>query len=140
MNSRVASIDGQEKAESVTLEGGGSIPADMVLVSIGAIPSIDLAKKAGLRITDRGSIWVDDYMRTDAEEIFAVGDCALKRDFFTRKEVPVWLASTATAEARNAEPLRHQGLAPDTGDNQRLFHEDRRRLLCKHGDDLSNVP
>ncbi len=102
MNSRVASIDCQEKAESVTLEGGGSIPADMVLVSIGAIPSIDLAKKAGLRITDRGSIWVDDYMRTDAEEIFAVGDCALKRDFFTRKEVPVWLASTATAEARNA--------------------------------------
>ncbi len=41
-------------------------------------------------------------MRTDAEDIFAVGDCALKRDFFTRREVPVWLASTATAEARNA--------------------------------------
>ena len=34
--------------------------------------------------------------------MFAVGDCALKRDFFTRHEVPVWLASTATAEARIA--------------------------------------
>ena len=41
-------------------------------------------------------------MRTDAEDVFAVGDCALKRDFFTRKAAPVWLASTATAEARNA--------------------------------------
>jgi NADH oxidase (H2O2-forming) len=41
-------------------------------------------------------------MRTSADDIFAVGDCALKRDFFTRKAAPVWLASTATAEARNA--------------------------------------
>jgi NADPH-dependent 2,4-dienoyl-CoA reductase/sulfur reductase-like enzyme len=45
---------------------------------------------------------VDDYMQTNTQGVFAVGDCALKRDFFTRREVPVWLASTATAEARNA--------------------------------------
>jgi pyruvate/2-oxoglutarate dehydrogenase complex dihydrolipoamide dehydrogenase (E3) component len=72
------------------------------LVSIGAKPSVELAQEAGLRITDRGSIWVDDYMQTNFEGVFAVGDCALKRDFFTRREVPVWLASTATSEARNA--------------------------------------
>ena len=53
-------------------------------------------------MTDGGSIWVDSYMRTSLENVFAVGDCAVKRDFFTRKEVPVWLASTATAEARIA--------------------------------------
>jgi NADPH-dependent 2,4-dienoyl-CoA reductase/sulfur reductase-like enzyme len=41
-------------------------------------------------------------MRTNVNNIFAVGDCALKRDFFTREEVPVWLASTATADARIA--------------------------------------
>lgn len=102
LDSSVVSIDGGEKATSVTLGNGEKIPADMVLVSIGARPSVDLAKTAGLRITERGSVWVDDYMRTSARDIFAVGDCALKRDFFTRKEVPVWLASTATAEARNA--------------------------------------
>ena len=101
-NSRVASIGGNKRAEAVTLQEGEMIPADMVLVSIGAKPCSELAKNAGLRITDNGSIWVDDYMRTEAEEVFAVGDCALKRDFFTRREVPVWLASTATAEARNA--------------------------------------
>lgn len=101
-SSRVVSINGKSRVESVTLEGGETITADMVLISIGAKPSIDLAEDAGLRITDNGSIWVDDYMRTDAEGVFAVGDCALKRDFFTRREVPIWLASTATAEARNA--------------------------------------
>jgi len=34
--------------------------------------------------------------------IFAVGDCAEKRDFVTRKTCPVMLASTACAEARIA--------------------------------------
>jgi NADPH-dependent 2,4-dienoyl-CoA reductase/sulfur reductase-like enzyme len=101
-NSRVSSIDGNKSVESVSLGSGEKIPADLVLVSIGARPSSKLAEEAGLRIIDNGSIWVDDYMRTDTEDVFAVGDCALKRDFFTRKAAPVWLASTATAEARNA--------------------------------------
>lgn len=101
-NCRVSSIDGDSSVSSVTLENGEKIPANLVLVSIGARPSIELAQKAGLRIAENNSIWVDEYMRTSVDDIFAVGDCALKRDFFTRKAVPVWLASTATAEARNA--------------------------------------
>jgi len=99
---RALSIDGGIEAESVTLEGGKKIPADMVLIGIGGKPNTALAERAGLRITDGGSIWVDSYMRTGVSNVFAVGDCALKRDFFTRREVPIWLASTATAEARIA--------------------------------------
>jgi NADPH-dependent 2,4-dienoyl-CoA reductase/sulfur reductase-like enzyme len=98
----IVSIDGNRHVESVTLDSGEKIPADMVLVSIGAKPASKLAQKAGLRIDGNGSIWVDEYMRTDTEDVFAIGDCALKRDFFTRKAAPIWLASTATAEARNA--------------------------------------
>jgi NADPH-dependent 2,4-dienoyl-CoA reductase/sulfur reductase-like enzyme len=100
--SRVLTIDGDEHVESVTLEGGRTIPADLVLVSAGARPASELAARAGIRVVDGGSVWVDDYMRTDVEGVFAVGDCALKRDFFTRRAVPVMLASTATAEARIA--------------------------------------
>jgi NADPH-dependent 2,4-dienoyl-CoA reductase/sulfur reductase-like enzyme len=99
---RVVCIDGNHSVESVTLDSGVRIPADLVLVSIGAKPANNLARNAGLRIVDNGSIWVDEYMRTDTEDVFAIGDCAVKRDFFTRKAAPVWLASTATAEARNA--------------------------------------
>jgi NADH oxidase (H2O2-forming) len=99
---QVRSIDGKQQVEAVTLEGGEKIAADMVLISVGAKPSSKLAAQAGLRIVENGSIWVDDYMRTNVEDVFAVGDCAVKRDFFTRKAAPVWLASTATAEARNA--------------------------------------
>jgi NADPH-dependent 2,4-dienoyl-CoA reductase/sulfur reductase-like enzyme len=101
-SNRVASIDGNQNVESITLQTGLKIPADIVLVSIGAKPATKLAQEAGLRIVENDSIWVDEYMRTTADGVFAVGDCALKRDFFTRKAAPVWLASTATAEARNA--------------------------------------
>lgn len=99
---RAVSIDGEGSVESVTLENGQKLPADLVLVGVGGVPNVSLAREAGLRITDRGSIWVDSYMRTSAPDVFAAGDCALKRDFFTRREVPIWLASTATAEARIA--------------------------------------
>ncbi|MGD9031646.1 MAG: FAD-dependent oxidoreductase [Desulfobacteraceae bacterium] len=101
-NTRVLSINGNRHVESVTLEGGEKIPANVVLVSVGTRPCSELAEKAGLRVVENESIWVDKYMRTTAEDVFAVGDCAVKRDFFTRRAVPVWLASTATAEARNA--------------------------------------
>ena len=99
---RASSIDGDAHVESVTLEDKEQIPADLVLVGIGGKPDTSLAENAGLRITDGGSIWVDSYMRTSVNNVFAVGDCALKRDFFTRHEAPIWLASTATAEARIA--------------------------------------
>ena len=101
-NVRAVSIDGGEAVEAVSLDSGETLVADMVIVGVGGRPNNALAKNAGLRITEGGSIWVDAYMRTPNEKIFAVGDCALKRDFFTRKEIPVWLASTATAEARIA--------------------------------------
>lgn len=99
---RVTAINGDDKVFSVTLDDGLEIPAEAVLVSVGAKSSSELAKAAGLALAEDGSIWVDEYMRTSVAGIFAVGDCAVKRDFFTRRAVPIWLASTATAEARNA--------------------------------------
>ncbi len=84
---RAVSIDGSESVESVTLENGEKIPAEMVIIGVGGKPNTEMAKQAGLLVTGSGSIWVDSYMRTSAEHIFAVGDCALKRDFFTRREL-----------------------------------------------------
>ncbi len=102
LTQKIEAINGEDKVSSVTLSGGEELPADLVIIGIGGRPNSMLAADAGIRLADDGSIWVDTYMRTSVPGIFAVGDCALKRDFFTRKPVPVWLASTATAEARNA--------------------------------------
>jgi len=98
----VAKIGGETKVESVTLDNGDVIPADAVVVSVGYEPNSKLAKDAGLDIDENNFIDVDEYMRTHTPDVFAVGDCAQKRDFVTRRRVPTMLASTACAEARIA--------------------------------------
>jgi NADH oxidase (H2O2-forming) len=99
---RVAELKGDEKVEEALLSNGKNIPVDAVILGIGAIPNTELAAGAGLDLGKGNGIWVDEYMRTTDPDIFAVGDCASKRDFYTRKNTLVMLASTATAEARIA--------------------------------------
>ena len=74
---QVASIEaaeGSRKVGSVTLADGTSIPADLVLVGIGATPNTDLAVTAGLDV-DNG-ILVDAQGRSSDPDVFAVGDVA----------------------------------------------------------------
>jgi NADPH-dependent 2,4-dienoyl-CoA reductase/sulfur reductase-like enzyme len=101
-NSRVEEFTGDKKVEEALLSNGEKIPVDAVILGIGAFPNTELATGAGLDLGKGKGIWVDEYMRSVDPDIFAVGDCAGKRDFYTRKDTPVMLASTATAEARIA--------------------------------------
>jgi len=98
----VKKIVGEEKVEKVKLSDDSEIKVDAIVLGVGSIPNSDLANEAGLDIVSKKGIFVDEYMRTSDPDIFAVGDCASKRDFYTRKPIPVMLASTATAEARIA--------------------------------------
>jgi len=90
------------KATGVLLNTGEVINTDHVILSMGYQPNSTLAEKAGLQITKDGFIVVDEYMRTDDPDILAVGDCAEKIDFVTRKSTGIMLASTACAEGRTA--------------------------------------
>ena len=98
----VKEIDGEGKVEKVKLDNGEEIPADLVIMAIGARPSIKLAEDAGIKIVEKGGIWVDEFMRTDIPDIFAVGDCAETMSFFTKKPNLIMLASVACYEARIA--------------------------------------
>lgn len=102
IDTKVEEILGSEKVEKVRLSDGKELEVDSIVLGVGSAPNTKLAFDAGL---DRGKgkgIWVDEYMRTSDPDIFAVGDCAGKRDFYTRKDTAIMLASTATAEARIA--------------------------------------
>ena len=98
----IKEILGDDKVSSVLLNNGEEIEADAVVLSMGYRPNTGLAEESGIKVTDGGFIAVDEYMRSDNPDIFAVGDCAEKRDFITRKHSGVMLASTACAEARVA--------------------------------------
>jgi len=98
----VKEIIGDEKVKKVLLENGDKLSADAVILAMGYKPNTELAAKAGIPISNTGFIKVDEYMRTEDPNIIAVGDCAEKKDFITRKSSPIMLASTACAEARIA--------------------------------------
>jgi NADH oxidase (H2O2-forming) len=98
----IKKVSGNGKVESIDLEDGESLPMDAVVLSVGYTPNVDLARNSGIYVDEDGFIAVDEYMRTHEKDIFAIGDCAQKRDFVTRRRVPTMLASTACAEARIA--------------------------------------
>ncbi len=98
----ITKINGTKKVESIELEDGRVLEMDAVILSMGYRPNSELAKKANISVDESDFIAVDEYMRTHTDDIFAVGDCAQKRDFATRRRVPIMLASTACAEARIA--------------------------------------
>ena len=58
------------KGEIITLEG------DYSLVSVGRRPYTDglNAEKAGVKVTDRGQIEVNDHLQTSASNVYAIGD------------------------------------------------------------------
>jgi NADH oxidase (H2O2-forming) len=95
-------ILGDTHVEGVELNNGQRLDADGIILSMGYRPNTNVAREAGICCNGAGFIKVDEYMRTATRDVFAVGDCVEKRDFFTRKPSPVMLASTACAEARIA--------------------------------------
>lgn len=53
----------------------GNFPTDMVLMAIGVIPNVEIAKEAGIGVGKTGAIQVDEAQRTNIEDIYAAGDC-----------------------------------------------------------------
>lgn len=98
----IGKVIGKAQVEAIELEDGQKLDMDAVVLSMGYKPNVDLAVRSGIYVDEDNFIAVDEYMRTHIKDIFAVGDCAQKRDFITRRRVPTMLASTACAEARIA--------------------------------------
>jgi 3-phenylpropionate/trans-cinnamate dioxygenase ferredoxin reductase subunit len=67
-----------DRAETVVLDDGSSIQADIVILAIGAKPNDELASAAGLPC--EGGIVTDDGGRTCNPFIFAAGDCTARSD------------------------------------------------------------
>jgi 3-phenylpropionate/trans-cinnamate dioxygenase ferredoxin reductase subunit len=75
LNTRLQSIQGANgRVTGVTLDDGGTLPAELVLVGIGILPMTDLAEAAGLTVAN--GIVVDAQLVTADPKISAIGDCA----------------------------------------------------------------
>ena len=87
-------------AHSVVLSSGETMPAELVVASVGVRPESKLARDAGLEVSDHGAIVVDDRQRTSDEHIFAVGDAVTKVDAVDAGPTPNWLANPANRQGR----------------------------------------
>jgi NADPH-dependent 2,4-dienoyl-CoA reductase/sulfur reductase-like enzyme len=52
------------------------LPADLVILGIGSRPNTVLAEKAGIELGVKGAIRVNEFMQTNADQVWAAGDCA----------------------------------------------------------------
>ena len=86
----------------VSIEGGLSIKADMVILAMGVSPDTAIAKDAGLKLGIKGSIVVNEHMQTSDPDIYAVGDAVQIKNFVTGKDALISLAGPANKQGRVA--------------------------------------
>ncbi|RFU19604.1 FAD-dependent oxidoreductase [Geodermatophilus marinus] len=68
---------GDEHVEGVVLKDGRRLDCDLLVVAAGVRPHSDLALRSGLEV-ERGIV-VDDQLRTDDPDVYAIGECAQHR-------------------------------------------------------------
>lgn len=73
LGARLAAIEGDGRVAQVCLADGAVLPADLVLLAVGAKPNDDLAAAAGLACQD--GVVVDEHGQTADPAIYAAGDC-----------------------------------------------------------------
>ena len=87
---------------TVELDNGKTLNADMVLLSIGVRPTLQLAKNAGLEIGEAGGLLVNDLLQTSDEDIYAAGDMVEIDHRVNGKKVRIPLAGPANRQGRIA--------------------------------------
>jgi NADPH-dependent 2,4-dienoyl-CoA reductase/sulfur reductase-like enzyme/rhodanese-related sulfurtransferase len=89
-------------ANSVELDNGKVLDADMVLMSIGVRPTLQLAKDTGLAIGEAGGLLVNDKLQTSDPDIYAAGDMVEIEHRVNGLKVRIPLAGPANRQGRIA--------------------------------------
>ena len=102
MSANLASINGTDKVESVTLDIAGekqTIPTDLVVINIGISADLDDLKHWGIELTQDGLVKVDFDMSTNRPGIFACGDVVSYEGKYKQITTACGEATTATMMA-----------------------------------------
>lgn len=77
LQKQTTEILGDERVAGLKFSDGETLETDLVVMSVGIRPNIEIAKQAGIR-TNRGII-VNDFLETEVPNIYAVGECVEHR-------------------------------------------------------------
>ncbi len=89
-----------DNGKRVILASGKEIDTDMIILSIGVKPETKIASEANINVNARGAIIVDEYMRTNYENIYALGDAVEIVDFVNKSKTTIPLAWPANRQGR----------------------------------------
>ncbi|MEJ8555253.1 CoA-disulfide reductase [Tepidibacter sp. Z1-5] len=92
----------KNNGKQIILSSGKTIDTDMIILSIGVRPESSLAKDAGLDIGERGTIKIDETLRTSDKNIYAIGDAVEVKDYINKKPTMIPLAWPANRQGRLA--------------------------------------
>ena len=82
LDSKIKGVLGIDAVTGVKLSSDEVIDCDFLMICCGSRPNVELAEKLGIIYDRDRGILVDEYFRTSDKNIYAVGDCAAKHDFF----------------------------------------------------------
>ena len=102
LNNGVSSFSEKGTGINVCLKDGEELYTDLVLLSIGVRPNSDIAKAAGLSLNAKGGIVTDNHMKTEDDDIYAVGDVIEVEDFIDKTKTMIPLAGPANKQGRIA--------------------------------------
>ena len=100
LGARVASVAAQGEGCRAWLADGSELEADLLLVATGVAPVTDFLEGSGVD-TERG-VLVDEHMRTNIANIWAAGDVAQARGFFTPDRIINGILPDAVDQGRIA--------------------------------------
>lgn len=93
---------GVEFRTGVEVRSVDQFPADMVVLSAGFKPNVELAAEAGVEVGRTGAIRTDDRMETNLRGVYAAGDCAEVNHLVTGRPAYIPLGTTANKCGRVA--------------------------------------
>lgn len=99
LGERVLRFEGEGRVQRVVTDKR-TIETDIVVVGVGVVPNDTLARDAGLAVSDRGGVIVDESMRTSDPDIFAGGDCCVIRNQISGQFFYLPLGSMANRQGR----------------------------------------
>ena len=101
LNEKVVAFEGRERVEKVITEKD-AYKCDVVLLSIGVKPNVEIANRLGLKIGKTGAIEVNEYMETSISGIYAAGDNVETWHVVDGRKVYIPLAPSANKMGRIA--------------------------------------
>ena len=86
----------------LSTENGHAITTDLIIMAVGIRPESKLAKDAGLQLSAKNYIQVDEHMQTSDPNIYAVGDAVEVHNMILNEPWALALAGPANREGRVA--------------------------------------